>query len=69
MIVLETSRLTLRRLCVADAAFILELLNEPGFRRNIGDRGVKSLKDASEYIEKGPMATGQRATVTSPLLQ
>ena len=55
MIVLETSRLTLRRLSVTDAAFILELLNEPGFRRNIGDRGVKSMKEACEYIEKGPM--------------
>jgi ribosomal-protein-alanine N-acetyltransferase len=55
MIVLETSRLTLRHLTLADAAFILELLNEPGFRRNIGDRGVKSMKDASEYLADGPM--------------
>lgn len=59
MIVLETERLTLRQLTVDDAAFIRELLNEPGFRRNIGDRGVRSMKDASEYLTEGPMQSYQ----------
>lgn len=54
MIVLETERLSLRRMAAADAAFILALLNEPGFRRNIGDRGVKSIEDACRYIANGP---------------
>jgi RimJ/RimL family protein N-acetyltransferase len=57
MIALDTSRLTLRQLTVADAQFIVDLLNEPGFRRNIGDRGVRSLKDACEYITEGPIAS------------
>jgi RimJ/RimL family protein N-acetyltransferase len=39
----------------ADAGFILALLNEPGFLRNIGDRGVKSIDDARTYIANGPM--------------
>jgi RimJ/RimL family protein N-acetyltransferase len=56
MIVLETERLVLRRLTADDAAFILELLNEPSFLRFIGDRGVRSLDDARRYIETGPMA-------------
>ena len=37
--VLETARLRLRRLSEADAPFMLELLNDPDFIRNIADRG------------------------------
>ena len=33
-----------------DAAFILELLNEPSFMDNIGDKGVRTLEDALGYI-------------------
>lgn len=58
--VLETDRLILRQLRAEDAAFILELVNEPGWLRNIGDRGVKNLEDARRYIEKGPVASYQK---------
>ena len=58
--VLETERLVLRRLSAADAGFILELLNEPSFIQNIGDRGVRSLSDAERYIENGPVASYAR---------
>lgn len=34
---------------------MLRLLNEPGFLRFIGDRGVKTIQDAVKYIEKGPV--------------
>jgi len=55
MNVLETERLVLRRLSAdEDAAFILQLVNEPSWLRFIGDRGVKSLEDARGYILKGP---------------
>ena len=60
MKVLETDRLVLRRLSAADAPFILELLNEPSFLRFIGDRGVRTLDDAREYIRKGPEESYQR---------
>jgi len=53
MIVCETPRLRLRHLASHDAAFILELLNEPEFIRNIGDREVRSLEDAGRYIRSG----------------
>jgi RimJ/RimL family protein N-acetyltransferase len=53
MIVCETPRLRLRYLTSHDAAFILELLNEPEFIRNIGDREVRSLEDARRYIRSG----------------
>ncbi len=54
MKILETERLTLRHLSPDDAAFILELLNEPSFIRNIGDKGVRTEDDARRYIETGP---------------
>ena len=60
MPILKTERLELRELCFADDAFILELLNEPGFLRHIGDKGVRSLPDARQYIAKGPMASYRR---------
>lgn len=41
----------------ADAAFILELLNDPAFVRFIGDKGVRTLDDAREYIRTGPVAS------------
>jgi RimJ/RimL family protein N-acetyltransferase len=53
--VIETPRLYLRELDLGDDAFILELLNEAGFMRYIGDKGVRTLDDAREYLLKGPM--------------
>jgi len=55
--VLETERLILRQLSTEDADFILELLNEPSFIRNIGDRGVRTREDACSYILNGPVAS------------
>jgi RimJ/RimL family protein N-acetyltransferase len=60
MNVIETSRLNLRLLGPHDAPFILELLNEPAFLRFIGDKGVRTLADARDYIEKGPMTSYRR---------
>ena len=54
MNVIETDRLILRRLNAEDAPFILELLNDPGWLRFIGDKGVKTLDDARSYIRNGP---------------
>ena len=55
--ILETERLLLRQLSIDDAEFMLELLNEPSFIQNIGDRGVRTLDDASSYIRNGPVAS------------
>lgn len=60
MKVLETDRLTLRRLTVDDAEFILQLLNEPSFLEFIGDRGVRTVDDAGRYILQGPIASYER---------
>lgn len=57
MNVLETDRLVIRRFSTDDAEFILELLNEPSFLQFIGDKGVRTLADAREYILQGPVAS------------
>lgn len=56
MIVLTTERLLLRTVEVADAPFYLELVNDPDFLLNIGDRHIRTLDAAREAIEKGPLA-------------
>ena len=57
MVIHETPRLRLRELGTEDAAFVLELVNEPAWLRFIGDRNVHSLEDARGYIERGPVAS------------
>lgn len=60
MVVFDTDRLVLRRLTVEDAPFILRLLNEPSFLEHIGDRGVRNLADAKQYLLTGPLASYDR---------
>jgi RimJ/RimL family protein N-acetyltransferase len=55
MKILETERLVLRRLTATDAPFILQLVNEPSWVQYIGDKGVRTLEDARNYIDKGPI--------------
>lgn len=47
----ETERLHIRPTEVSDAVFILELVNTPKWFKYIGDRNVKSIGDAKEYIK------------------
>jgi RimJ/RimL family protein N-acetyltransferase len=56
---ISTERLLLRQFEPADAAFILTLLNTPGWLQYIGDRNVRSLEAAARYISKGPMKSYQ----------
>jgi RimJ/RimL family protein N-acetyltransferase len=59
-VVVSTPRLLLRELCEADAAFMLELLNEEPFLLHIGDRNVRTLADAAAYILNGPVASYEK---------
>ena len=45
---------------VEDAPFILGLLNQPSFLRFIGDKGVRNLDQARDYILKGPVDSYDR---------
>ncbi|UOU99299.1 GNAT family N-acetyltransferase [Chryseobacterium daecheongense] len=46
----ETERLIIRPMSVDDAAFIFELYNSPKFIKYIGDRNIKTISDAENYI-------------------
>lgn len=54
---LETERLILRPFTTGAAPFILTLLNEPSFLRFIGDKKVRTLEDAQQYLLNGPIAS------------
>ena len=60
MSILDTERLSLRSITLKDAAFILELLNDPAFLRFVGDKGVRTVDEAREYIARGPQASYAR---------
>jgi RimJ/RimL family protein N-acetyltransferase len=52
MIFAETERLILREIDpVTDAAFFLELLNSPGFIKYVGDRNVRTVEQAEQYLK------------------
>lgn len=53
--ILETERLVLRELNEDDTSFIVELLNSEGWLKYIGDRNVKSVEQAREYLVNGPI--------------
>ena len=50
MQIIETERLLLRQITTDDAPFILALLNDPSWIQFIGDRGVRTLDAARDYI-------------------
>lgn len=60
MKILETERTILRELTEGDAEFILDLLNQPSFIKYIGDRNVRTIDEASDYIESRFTASYQK---------
>lgn len=55
----ETERLNIRHLKETDAPFILRLLNEKSFLDNIGDKNVRNINDAKDYLINGPLMSYQ----------
>jgi RimJ/RimL family protein N-acetyltransferase len=53
--IIETKRLILREFNLDDFEFIQKLLNTPKWIKFIGDRGIKSRKDAKKYLINGPL--------------
>lgn len=56
-VVAETERLLLRQLNLGDAAFILQLVNDPDWLIHIGERNVHTIADAKSFIIAGPKAS------------
>ena len=48
----ETERLVLKPADADDAEFFLELYNMPKFLKYIGDRGIRTVRDAENYIKE-----------------
>jgi RimJ/RimL family protein N-acetyltransferase len=57
MLILETPRLRLRWFVAADADFLRALLNDPGWLANIGERNVRTLRQARTWIATRHTAT------------
>ena len=53
--ILQTERLALRQFTLGDTAFIINLLNSPGWLQYIGDRNVKTKEQAVNYLKNGPI--------------
>ena len=61
MTVLETDRLLLQRFTASpsESEFALRLLNEPSYLQYIGDKGVRTLEQATAYLLEGPIKSYQ----------
>ena len=57
VVAIESARLVLRHASLDDAPFMLELLNDTDFVRCIGDRGVRTLEQARDYIRERLIAS------------
>lgn len=55
MQIAETTRLLLSKITLKDAKFFLELVNSPHWLKYIGDRKVKTIKDAKTYLQNGTL--------------
>lgn len=52
---LETERLYLRRVTLADADLLLAVWTDPAFIRNVGDRGVRTISEAVKAMQDGAL--------------
>ena len=50
MPIAETSRLFISKITIEDSRFFLELVNTPHWLKYIGDRKIKTVKDAKGYL-------------------
>ena len=57
---IETDRLLLRQYTLTDAPFIFKLMNSEGWLKNIGDRNIKTLKDAEDYMQKNYLSSYEK---------
>ncbi|MBO9597275.1 MAG: GNAT family N-acetyltransferase [Cohnella sp.] len=60
MKILETERLVLRWQTPDDAGFILKLMTDPSWIRYIGDRNLKTVEDARDYIVRVALGSYER---------
>ena len=54
---LETSRLIIDEMTLADAWFVVEILNDGDFIQYVADRGIRTEEKACEYLQNKVMAS------------
>lgn len=59
MNIAETNRLLISKFTLDDAAFFLELVNTPKWLKYIGDRKIKTIKQAEDAIKNGHLKSYQ----------
>ena len=57
---LNTKRLTIRRLSLNDADLMLAILTDAAFKRYVGDRGVNDLDAAKQYLQDNVLSSYRR---------
>ena len=60
MTLISTTRLSIRPITLADAAFYLQLVNNPSWLQYIGDRNIHSLAEAQTALQNGAVAMQQK---------
>ena len=60
MPLLDTERLQLYRISVADAPFYIKLFNSENWLKYIGDRNVHTIADAETYIKKNYLSSYEK---------
>ncbi|PIA79124.1 GNAT family N-acetyltransferase [Gaetbulibacter sp. 4G1] len=53
MIIAETERLLISKVSLQDAPFFVKLMNTPHWLKYIGDRNIRSVKDAEANLKNG----------------
>jgi RimJ/RimL family protein N-acetyltransferase len=69
MVLLNTDRLQLRHISLADAPFYVKLFNSKDWLKYIGDRKVKSVTAAEAYIQKNYLPAYQKHGYGSYVVQ
>ena len=55
MIIAETERLIISKFSLEDAPFLLKLINTPKYLKYIGDKNLKTVEDAENYLTNGAL--------------
>lgn len=60
---LSSDRLHLRKITVKDAPFLFQLMNDPAWISNIGDRGIQTIEEAEKYIKTTFLKTYEESSI------
>lgn len=62
---MKSARLELTLLNLTHAPLILRLFNDPDFLRYVGDKGIRTLAQAEQYLAEGAMAEYRRSGIAN----